>query len=405
MRTSVSADGDFAIIDSLLVYDSGGVLVKKMGVESSTFEKKELSLSGLPAGTYTLILWQSAYRKSDGLTAWKVVSEDYLSSVSIPITSAIFRYEWSLGYVTTTVKLNQKSGALEMTPKSLGCIMDVTIENFTDDLGYTRVAMVAAPNRRGVFLSPYFPDNYRWVNDNNYINVPFKVYPQDGGKGKFFTFVTGEDIKMDLRGDKEGDYDTLSTFLHQNVVAGGNYIVYFDMDRSGWQPPFFGPAEKFAAWKAKCDEGLLAFDPYINWGSNISDVKEYMSQRQWSLQIGDELEFNGKLWNSEYKVANSLREQYFFNTEDGQDLRSVGCWNDNPEIPVERAEELVLKQGYVYVGKLQYPGDPGAYKMYYSPDNTTEVVIITIDSDEWVIVYRPYSPELDQYLVEEGDVE
>ena len=72
MADRISSNGVFVITDSLLVYDQGGMLVTKFGIESRSFENKELVLENVPEGSYTLILWQTAYRATDGVRAWKI---------------------------------------------------------------------------------------------------------------------------------------------------------------------------------------------------------------------------------------------------------------------------------------------------------------------------------------------
>lgn len=403
MRANVSQDGDFVITDSVLVYNSEGTLVTKSGVESNAFEKKTLELSGIPAGTYTLILWQSAYNKSSGLKAWIVEDEASLSSVSISIPSACFGYRWALGYAATTVTIDDKTEAVEMTPKSLGCIMDVTIENLTDDLGYECVAMVGGQAYKGMYLDPSRQED-RWIPYGNYLDVPFRIYPDSDGKGKFFTFLTGDDLKLELRGDKEGGHDKLSKCPPKKLTAGGIYTVYFDVARSSWQPPFIGSAEDFTAWKAERDAGLVVLDPCLNWGCSISDVEAYVHQKPWWMDEDGELSPEDNLWSRVFKVANSLTEQYVFDTEDGQRLLYAFCWSYDPAVPVEMAYKLVRQQGYVYAGKYVTADGNAAYDIFFSADNEMEVLIASFKKGIWSIAYQPTDPEDLKYVVNAVDL-
>ena len=403
MRANVSQDGDFVITDSVLVYNSDGTLVTKLGVESNAFEKKTLELGRIPAGTYTLILWQSAYNKTSGLKAWIVEDEASLSSVSISIPSACFGYRWSLGYAATTLTIDDKTEAVEMTPKSLGCIMDVTIENLTDDLGYECVSMVGGHAYKGMYLDPSRQED-RWIPYGNYLAVPFRIYPDSDGKGKFFTFLTGDALKLELRGDKEGGHDKLSNCPPKKLTTGGIYTVYFDVARSSWQPPFIGSAEDFTAWKADRDAGILVLDPCLNWGCNVSDVEAYVHQKQWWMDEKGKMESVDQWGTRVFKVANSLTEEYMFETKDGQRLLYVLCWNYDPAVPVEMANDLVRQQGYLFAGKCTNPNTNASYDAYFSADNAIEVLIASFNKGVWSIAYQPTDPEDLQYIVNAVDL-
>lgn len=403
MSGKVLPTGNYVITDSVLIYDQEGALVTKLGVESNTLEKKELELADLPLGTYTLILWQTAYKTTTGLKAWKVEGEESLSSVNIYTPYNCFAYVWAVGYAAATATLDDRSQTIEMTPKALGCIMDVTIENYTEDLGFIDVAMVGGREYKGVYLNPSRQED-RWISQEGYADVPFRIYPEAEGKGKFFTLGHGEDLTLGLRGDKEGGFDNLGECPHKTLVAGENYTFYLDIARRNWQPPFLGSAEDFTAWKADRDAGLLVIDPCINWGCNVGDVEAYVHQKQWWKDGSTNLVANSNGWTRYFWVANSFNEQYLFETEDGQGLKYVVCQNYDPAVPIEMANYLISQQGYVYSGKILFPGAKTAYDIYFSADNETEIFVAPLSNGLWLIAYQPTDPNDLQYIVNAVDL-
>ena len=120
MAEIISPAGSCLIIDSVLVYDKNGVLVTKSGMESNSFENKSLVMKDMPKGMYTLVLWQSVYRTTDGVRAWKVSDEESLATVKITSDGGSFNFFWALGTSSTTVEHSGKGLLVDLTPKSVG---------------------------------------------------------------------------------------------------------------------------------------------------------------------------------------------------------------------------------------------------------------------------------------------
>lgn len=388
MAAQLSAAGDFTIIDSVLVYDQKGALVTKSGVESNSFEKKELKLEDIAGGTYTLVLWQSAYRKSDGVRAWKVGEESSLSTVQITSDGLSFGFAWALGTTSATVTCGTK---VELTPQAIGSILDVIVDNIPNDAGYTNLAMIGGQYLKGVYLDPSLQED-RWVSDA-YSGVLFKLYPSDEGKRKFFTLVHGEDLTLWIRGDKEGSFDDLGICPHKAVTAGEYNTFYFDIARSKWQPAYFGPAGDFADWKADRDAGLLVLDPCLDWGSNLSHVEEYVQRKNWWYNDNTELYQTGDYWCKAFWVAEYLNEEYHFEMQDGRNLRLVICYCDDTSVPVEVAHNMLILQGFNHVGEVYYPDSQHAYDYYVSADKTMQAMINPYMFANWAIAYEPYYEE------------
>ena len=402
MAVRLSASGDFSVIDSLLVYDRNGALVTKLGVESNSFEGKELLLEDIPEGTYTLILWQAAYRKTDGVQAWKVDGENSLSTVQLTSDGLSFGFAWAVGTASATVTCGKQSSKVELTPKAIGSIVDVTVDNIPEDAGYIHVSMIGGKYLKGLYLDPSRGED-RWIGDN-FSGVVFRLYPEDEGKRKFFTLIHGEDLGLFIRGDKEGSFDDFSSCPHKTVATGEYYTFYFDVARSDWQPPYFGPSGDFAAWKADRDAGLLVFDPCLEWGSNLSHVEEYVQSKNWWDYDNSELFRNSGYWCKAYWVADYLKEAYYFETQDGQNLRLVICFCDDTSVPVEVALNLLKLKGFDYVGEVYYVVNSKAYSYFVTADKTLQATLNTDMFANWAIAFEPYLEEDNECVLSAVDL-
>lgn len=397
MAGQLADAGDFTIIDSILVYDQRGVLVGKSGFESRALENKELVLKDIPDGTYTLVLWQSAFRRSDGVRAWTVGEEKSLSTVQITSDGLSFGFGWAVGMASATVNTGTASSNLEMTPKAIGSILDVTIDNIPEDAGYIDISTIGGQYLKGLYLDPSRQED-RWIGDTH-SGVLFRLYPEDGSKRKFFTLVHGEDMYLWIRGDKEDGFDELDLCTHRTIAAGNNYTVYFDIARAGWQPAFFGTAEEFAVWKPARDAGFLVLDPCLDWGSNLSHVEEYVQLKNYWYSEGEELYQSGDFWCKSFWVAGLLKEEYRFETQDGQKLGQVIAYCDDVTVPLDMAHELLIQKGFEYVGEISYPDDEHTYSYYVSADKVSQATINTYMFSNWAIGYEPYSEEYLGYVI------
>ena len=402
MAAQLSATGDFTITDTLLVYNQEGALVGKYGLESRSYKVKELELEDVPDGTYTLVLWQSAFRISDGARAWKVEEENLLSTVHIAPNSLSFAYTWALGTASATVKIGPKSSKIDLTPKAVGSILDVTMDNIPEDEGYTNMAMTGGRNPKGVYLDSSHQGG-RWIEDD-FSGVLFRLYPEHAGKRKFFTLVHGEDIELFILGDKVGSNEVFSTCPNKTVAAGKNYTFYFDLARVNWQPAYFGSAEGFAAWKADRYAGIMAIDPCLDWGSNLAHVEEYVQNKNWWYYDNDALYQSGSRWCKAYWVAEELKEQYQFETQDGNNLVLVITYCDDVTVPVQAAHNLLKAKGYTYEGEVYYAEDPNAYSYYVSADKSSQATINTTLFTNWAIGYQPYSEEDNEMVMQSVDL-
>ena len=370
MKSYLSSHKEFVITDTLLVYNQEGALVSKIGKDSSAPGKQELVLEEIEPGTYTLVLWQSARNNEQNISAWKVSDQESLSSARMTTDGLSFHYWYAFGYASAAVTLKSEAAKVELTPKAAGCTMNVFIDNYSKDLDYTYIAMIGGPYYKGCYLDPSREGEDRWICDKDYSNVCFKMEP-DYANDSFFTLTHGEDITMELRGDKADGYEKLSSCPHSNVEIGGCYTVYMDIARKNWQSAYFGSAEGFTAWKADRDAGLLAFDPCLEWGCNVARVEEYARQKQWWANLGSYVNEDG--YNKGILVTDNLLEHYIFETEEGNNLYIVYCYSPFGTLPLALAQQHLLQKGFVPAGKIHLAD--GDFDLYENADNSVKAYI------------------------------
>ena len=61
------------------------------------------------------------------------------------------------------------------------------------------------------------------------------------------------------------------------LMPGTVSTFYCDLDKIGYQPPYFGPTADFAAWKAQRDAGILVNDLCIQWGADMQTVRNHVA--------------------------------------------------------------------------------------------------------------------------------
>ena len=212
--------------------------------------------------------------------------------------------------------------------------------------------------------------------------------------GDSFYFWTGDSEEEEFAAD----------LINTPMRPGEYYVCYLDLSRRTWQPPFFGTPEAFDAWKADRDAGILVADPVVDWGCNFDKVDQHIKAKQWWRPGNGKFEYweeEYESWHIWYSVAYQLTEQYLFETEDGKNLRYAMCCTFDASLPVEVANNSLLKQGYVYKGKIKYPGKTDIGDYFISADGKTQAeVYVYEENDGWQIEYRPTNPDSLGYIFE-----
>jgi hypothetical protein len=401
------AKGEITIVGSVLIYDETGKKVFSVDAEIASLSPLTFAPEGLADGKYTVVSFLAACSKEDG-SFWRLKDAGQLSTVRVmAVDEGPYPFAAAVGSASASVTVSGGKFIANLSPKSVGSIVDVKIDNLTRESDYTLLTLMYAVDEShdGFYLDPARSGDDVWV----VIDTPYKyhkllcvIYPECTS-GKFFTLTTGEQATLDLScsNGEGGDYVDIKG--KYNLSSGGKYVYYFDMNRLNCQPPFFGSSEDFDVWKADRDNGVLVADPYTKWGCSIAEVESYVQAKQWWLAGNQEYEYwNPYGWSKWYYVAHEgLIEYYMFETKEGQNLIYSSCRCSDPALPIEAAGTSLLKQGYVYSGKIKSPED-GLYDIYFSEDGATEVMVIPDSDGNWRIDYQPTDPDDLQYIIKEG---
>ena len=384
LMTDELAHGNYVITETVLIYDQAGQLALKLDRESTTLSPLTIENTGLADGDYTIVALQTA-RTKDGETAWDLNDADKLSTVNITSKDTPLDFASAIGCATANATIKDGIVNASLTPRPLGSIVEVTVDNLTADKGYAEVSLSGAHSQynHGCYLNPALADDERWIKMETPNTYDFICYLNpENPTGKFFTLSHGDAVRLYLDGYYEEGGSFMLVYDKVKLNVGDYAVYYFDLDRDTWQPPFFGNYADFTAWKADRDAGILAVDPCLDWGCNIDKVQQHVQAKQWWFDGNDKLElWEGLGWHKWYYVANYLTEQYLFATEDGQDLCRVLSICHDSTVPVEVPIISLQKQGYTLLGSENNT------HYFMSPDEKTRARVNLWGDGRWEIEY------------------
>ena len=392
--------GTLKVTDSVLVYDQQGLLVARLGAESTSLQPVNISLKDLPNGTYTLVAWQTATTGSEPF--WMLMDADQLATVRIvQLYPSTISSKMAIGMFSTTVTVGSGSGTLNAEIESMGSIVDIRIDGLTSECDYKSARLVVGgenPAIDGFYLNPDRSGEDRWVfsDERTEDSRPIGGVTPSSPINKVFTLSHGEKV-FNLYGtdkttnEKDSIIDAVFT-----LKPGTINTFYFNLDKPGYQPPYCGPMADFAAWKADRDAGILVTAPCLQWGANLQAVHNHVvSHHQWWKLDYEELTMEeGHGWCRWYNIAKNFFEYYCFDTESGNNLMVAMCICFDPTVPVNVANASLILQGYEYAGKIIYPDQPeNIYDIFFSADGNIEVTTNTYEEGGWQIFYQPTDPE------------
>ena len=404
MKERALATQGFTIVDTLLIYDQQGFLVSKLGVETKEIKPVTFEATGLKDGTYTFVVWQSASSDEFG-SAWFCSDEDKLATSSIITDSPMMSYQFALGYDLTTAAVGGGRVKMELSPKTMGCIVDLRAENFPAEPEeyYLYFENSSQPVPCGVRLDPALGEGDRLIlADDDYTAIAYVQTSDPSYRHFTLAHDVGEPFYFWTWDGEQEEF--AADLINTQMQRGGYYVCYFDLGRRSWQPPFFGTPDDFDAWKADRDAGLLVADPVLDWGCNFDKVERHINAKQWWRPGNGKFEYWGEeygCWHIWYSVAYQLTEQYLFETEDGKNLRYAQCCSFDDTLPTDVAKNSLLKQGYVYKGRIQYPGKPAGDCLISADGKTQAEVYVYEDGSEdggWWIEYQPTNPDTFGYI-------
>lgn len=394
------AQGGIAVTDSVLVYDQQGLLVARLGSESTSLQNVNISLSDLPYGTYTIVVWQTASSGEDPF--WLLKDADQIATVHIvQLYPSPINCNQAIGLYTTSVTIGSGTGTVNAEMEPMGSVVDIRIDSFTPDCDYEYARVVVGgedPAVDGFYLNPAHSVEDRWLFSDNRMESdrPIGEVFLSSPNNKVFTLSHGENKTFELYGinkttnELEKLIDAMFTLEPVTVAT-----FYFDLSKAGYQPPYFGWTADFAAWKAQRDAGVLVTDPCLQWGANLQTVHNHVaSHHLWWKTLNEELApEEGHGWVRWYNIARDFYEVYNFETESGNNLTCAICVCIDSTVPVSLANASLVLQGYEYAGQIIYPDQPDViYDIFFSADGSVEVQVNTYDDGGWQIFYQPTDP-------------
>lgn len=403
LMAELLAGGSKTVTDSVVVYDQQGLLVARLGAESTSLQNVTISLSDLPHGTYTVVAWQTS---SDGPWAdsfWWLTGADQLATARIiqnyPSTISWLR---AIGMYTTTVTIGSETATINAEIEPMGSIVDLMIDGSASEGDYTYTSLVAGGDEPGVdgfYLNPARSGEDRWVFSASRKESSRSIagVTPSSSSNKVFTLSHGENKEFWLFGINKNTSEKDSIInAALTLMPGTVSTFYFDLDKIGYQPPYFGPTADFAAWKAQRDAGILVNDLCIQWGADMQTVRNHVaSHHLWWKCLNEELDLEeGHGWCQWYYIAKNLYEYYCFDNESGNNLLCSICICFDPNVPLEVPFTSLIKQGYDYRGGIIYPDQPNVhYSIFFSPDGNTEVTLNKYDDGGWQIFFQPTDPD------------
>lgn len=383
---------DLCISDTVLIYDQNGRLVTKVGTATKNLEPLTLVVDDLPNGTYTLVGWQGGYFE-DFIKPFILTDEEELSTIKLVQLDEIHTFATANGLAYATVTVDNNSFETTISPKLVGSILNLKSEKSPNEYGVEEIDLYRMDQVcQGLYLDPTRSEDDRWIvsQNKNHANS-FAFIAEEETEFPHYTFEHGDDMPLAIiawkyDGEKD-EYKTLA-YGYQKLKNGSNATYYFDLDRISYQPPFLGPTDQLAAWKADRDAGILVNDPYLKWGGNIAEVEAHRQAQQFWYEGNYKLEiWEGYGWHRWYCIANSLTEQYIFETEDGQNLIGAMCVCYDENVPIDIFTKSLQLQGYTYLGQVNDPDDGTTYEIFQSADGKTNAAVYANSYGGWIVDY------------------
>ena len=235
LMTEELENSECFVLADLLIYDKSGKLVFGQEIETAMLTALPLEVSGLAEGEYTIVAFQTTVTPArEEAVDWKLEGvEDIRTAAVLAIDEAPLTFTSAIGYASTTVSIHGDYFEAFLTPKAMGGIVEIQIDNFTYDSGYSFMTLGFRPENYcyGFYLDPARSDEDRWVvieETVKYSKIIGFAYP-DKPAGRYFTMTHGENIPLTLIGFF-GEAGEVIAEGNYTLALGGNFLYYFDLD-------------------------------------------------------------------------------------------------------------------------------------------------------------------------------
>ena len=245
------SEGKITLTDTILIYDQTGMLVSKLGAESSTLDSLTFKTTDLSDGSYTLVVWQSTYNNK-GTRAWFASDEEQLSTVDITTPYGSMDFGWAIGYASASVTVKDGIVGASVTPEPMVSIVDVRVDNFPQDAEMQSLQFYGYVENvtRGFYLDPSRSDADRWqIEVGNHWEGIASIYPGQSG-GKYISLCNDVSKKVTLYGKTpDGKRQRMTVSHSYETKIGGDALIYFDYANQG-KGVYFGAPDSLSIWFA-----------------------------------------------------------------------------------------------------------------------------------------------------------
>ena len=277
------SEGKITLTDTILIYDQTGMLVSKLGAESSTLDSLTFKTTDLSDGTYTLVVWQSTYNNK-GTRVWYVSDEEQLSTVGIKTSNGSIGFGWAIGYASASVTVKDGIVGASVTPEPMVSIVDVRVDNYPQDAEMQSLQFYCYVENvtRGFYLDPSRSDADRWqIEADNHWEGLAAVYPGESG-GKYISLCNDISKKITLYGKTpDGKRQRMTVSHSYETKIGDDALIYFDYANQG-KGVYFGAPDSLSTWLAtpfgdmlKNVENIVSIEAFAPMQDNVGFTECY----------------------------------------------------------------------------------------------------------------------------------
>jgi len=373
-----------------LVYDNKGNLRDSQFSALKTFQTIAHTIKGLEEGTYSIIVFETMVdaNNSNKSDIWTLEKTELLDSVRV-VNADRSSAGWynAFGYITTSATIG-KDKELNLSPKGIGCIVNLEYENF-EKSGYNYFDLAVKNSADGYFLKPSLSESERYfynyyLESHTWSSIAY-FYSRDklsnSNSAAYYTFETGRRTCMFGAGktmwiDGNTYYDYSSDNFTFNFETGNLYQAYcYYKGKPDVFDSFIGLNSDFASWYSKLDKTMnpIYSEPCITWGSSVSYVKTFMRGYEILQDITEGV--GGYFMAYAGKYMENFIEYDF--TEKSTGLYSAYVCVLEEDASMDDILTYLNESSYTY-DKL-YEEDDFSYHLYYDDNTYVAVMPRTFD--------------------------
>lgn len=395
------------------LYDAKGELIDSKITTLNNFNIAQQTFDNLEEGQYTFVTIETLVNPDNENKpyCWRIYDMEKLSTAKI----SQFREDGKSYYpteifdvlgVSTEIVSVSNDVSVTVYPKALGSIVHFYCFNF-DKSEYANLAFGTKDIINYYILDPKVEGGdkfYKNTSEDNKFNYRCGL-PAANSNGKGVSaYVLEHDIEWYAgyqNKNMEGTDNWILTYPENNNKAtlemGANYYMgyyYYEKNGDDYVGIYFGDYDGFILWKKNMDDYVSSLElklfeePYLNWGSSVSDVRTNMSAyEEFGLvpleDLGYLLVYYGK---------NKVGEIDYYFRNQTSDLYAARLLLDSQIVGEDEIYKAFEDFGYTYFNS-------GDNFTTYKKDSKTYIEVgLNINNFWYVFYYDPNAPEFSQQM-------